>query len=122
MPELTAKKITRSMGNKSEKIGMLGLSFKPGSDDVRDSSAAKIITVLIDNGFRNIYAYDPLAVQEFGRVYGFDITYCSSAAEVCDACEIVALVTAWKDFAGIDKLFPNIRWVDCRYFLGRREL
>lgn len=117
MPQLTAKKIIRAAGDKSAKIGILGLAFKPGSDDVRDSSAAKIIAALIDEGYGNIYAYDPLAAQEFERLYGLPVHYCKTAQEMCEVCGTIALVTAWKDFAGIDKEYPQKRFVDCRYFL-----
>ncbi|TCZ73798.1 UDP-glucose/GDP-mannose dehydrogenase family protein [Paenibacillus albiflavus] len=118
MPELTARKIARAAGEKTEKIGILGLSFKRGSDDVRDSPAAKIIGALVQGGYVSIYAYDPLAMQEFHNTYRLSITYCASANEVCETCGTVALVTAWDEFQGIDKTFPDTRFVDCRYFLG----
>lgn len=117
MPDLTAQKIARAAGKKTEKIGILGLSFKPGSDDVRDSPAVKIIRALIRDGFVNIYTYDPLAMREFQNTYRLSITYCESAHEVCKTCGTVALVTTWEEFKGIDKIFPDTRFVDCRYFL-----
>lgn len=119
MSELTAQKILREANSKTDKIGILGLSFKPGSDDVRDSPAAKIISVLLREGYNNIYAYDPIAEKEFDSVYGLQINYCASAREVCETCGTVALVTTWEEFAGIDKAFPGIRFVDCRYFLDK---
>ncbi|MCL2638018.1 MAG: nucleotide sugar dehydrogenase [Oscillospiraceae bacterium] len=117
MPKITAKRIMNTAENKKEKIGILGLSFKPGSDDVRDSSAAKIIRILLNEGYTDICAFDPLANEEFKNVYGLNISYCTSAKEICEACKTVALITAWKDFAGINETFPNVKWVDCRYFL-----
>lgn len=117
MPGLTAKKIACAAGDKTNKIGILGLSFKSGSDDVRDSSAASIISALLREGYDKIYAYDPLANKEFESVYGLPIAYCKSKEEVCETCGTVALVTAWSEFAGINKAFPDIRFVDCRYFL-----
>ncbi|MDR0271560.1 nucleotide sugar dehydrogenase [Paenibacillus sp.] len=118
IPDLTARKIAREAGEKSDKIGILGLSFKPGSDDIRESPAAKIIAALIQGGYDSIYTYDPLAMREFQKTYRLSITYCASAHEVCETCGVVALVTAWGEFIGIDKAFPDTRFVDCRYFLG----
>ncbi len=51
MPDFMADKIMKVI-SKEDKIGILGLSFKPGSDDVRDSSSAKIIRILIDKGYK----------------------------------------------------------------------
>ena len=111
--------LTSQSDIKTKKIGILGLSFKPGSDDVRDSPAAKIITALIRDGYTNIYAYDPLAVNEFQSAYKLPVTYCATMREVCENCGTVALVTAWEEFAGIDKAFPGTVFVDCRYYLGK---
>lgn len=117
MPKFTAKKIINRTNSKDEKIGILGLSFKPESDDVRDSSAAKIVESLNKLGYHNIYAFDPVAVEMFKRAYMLDVTFCASANEVCEICETVAIVTAWDEFAKINEAYPNVKWVDCRYFL-----
>lgn len=117
MPHLTTDKIERAAGGKDEKIGVLGLSFKPGSDDVRYSSAAKIIEGLLADGYHNIYAYDPVAAREFDKMYQLKINYLDSKEAVCETCGTVAVVTAWKEFVGIDKEFPDKRIVDCRYCL-----
>lgn len=119
MPELTAQKIMRSVNSKTDKIGILGLSFKPGSDDVRDSPAAKIIMALINDNYNNIYVYDPIAAEEFQKVYDLPIHYCVSVREVCETCGSVALVTAWDEFAGVDKSFPDTNFIDCRYYLAK---
>jgi len=113
---LTAKKIESIAGNKDAKIGILGLSFKPDSDDVRDSPAAKIIACLIKDGYRNIYAYDPVAIENFHRVYGFDLIYCNSKDHLCLECDTIALVTVWKEFSDCNQLYNTKKWIDCRYF------
>lgn len=117
IPKSIVTRINKVVEGKNEKIGVLGLSFKPNSDDVRESSAAKIINELLLDGYKEIYVYDPVANDNFNEVYDFPINFCSSKEEVCDLCTIVILVTIWSEFRAIDKKYPNIKWVDCRYFL-----
>jgi len=120
MPRLTAEKIIRITGDKNNKIGILGLSFKPDSDDVRDSPAAKIIAVLLNAGYKNIYAYDPEAKENFMQTYKFDINFCDTKDEVCGICDNIAVITTWKEFSDINKKYPEKHFIDCRYFLNSK--
>lgn len=118
MPKFMADKIIK-IANKTDTIGMLGLSFKPGSDDVRDSSTAKIIRILLDEGYNNIVAYDPIANKPFAKEYKFnEVNYCNSIKSLCDKADILVLATAWDEFRDIDKKYPSKKIIDCRYFLG----
>lgn len=111
-----AKKIIKEL-NKEQSIGILGLSFKPESDDVRDTPAVKIIKALIEDGYKNIYAYDPIAIKEFKEKYpDIIVNYCESAKEVYDNSDVVAVVTAWQEFKKINE-FGNKKIIDCRYML-----
>lgn len=83
------------------RIGILGLSFKPESDDVRDSAAAKIIAELISEGYTNIAAYDPVAIDEFKRAYQFDIDYVPVLSELENDADVFVIVTAWEEFRKI---------------------
>lgn len=111
-----AEKIAKGLDN-SAKIGILGLSFKPNSDDVRDTPAAKIIKELNALGYKNIYAYDPIANAEFKRRYPeINIEYKESAKAVSDSTNVIAIVTAWDEF----KAFKDVKdkkIIDCRYML-----
>ena len=117
MPRLIADKIKMFAGNKSENIGILGLSFKPDSDDVRDSPAAKIINCLLDDGYCNIFAYDPIALDNFRETYSFNIKYSSSKEYVLSKCIYIAIVTTWSEFKDINKIYPEKHFIDCRYYL-----
>jgi UDPglucose 6-dehydrogenase len=117
MTALTAQKIIRKTKSKDENIGILGLSFKPGSDDVRGTPAAKIITELVKAGYRNIIAYDPVANAAFERVYKLPIVYRASASAVCGMCGTIAVITIWPEFKTIKRDYPEKRWIDCRYFM-----
>lgn len=109
--EAIASKITRGLTNES-RIGILGLSFKPESDDVRDTPAAKVICKLVENGYHEIYAYDPVAIEEFKRHYSeLRVTYVETAKDVLDKSDICAILTAWDEFKGLS----DERIIDCRY-------
>jgi UDPglucose 6-dehydrogenase len=118
MPSYFVKKIVSSV-SREKTVGILGLSFKPDSDDVRDSPAAKIINLLIKEGYGKIIAYDPVAVEQFKKLYQFKhIDYCGSGELVCDKSDIIVLVTAWAEFKSLFSNFSRKLWIDCRYFLS----
>jgi UDPglucose 6-dehydrogenase len=79
-------------------IGILGLSFKPGTDDTRESGAIRIVRTLIDEGAR-VKAYDPAAVESFRKLFP-DVEYLS-AEEVLDS-DAVLIVTEWEEFEHLD--------------------
>ena len=112
MHKFITDKITRNI-SKNDKIGIFGLSFKPGSDDVRDTPAAKVINELINRGYTNIVAYDPLAVDEFKKYYGYDIEY-DTFNNILEKADEMVILTAWDEFKSIaSKTDKQI--VDCRY-------
>lgn len=116
MPQFIADKIVRHIGDdKSQTIGILGLSFKPGSDDVRDTPSAKIVRELNRRGYNNIIGYDPVATDEFRSKYA-DLTmdYASTLDETVDKADALVITTAWEEFKGIgNKTGKPV--VDCRY-------
>lgn len=118
MPEMIAKKICFGL-TPEQNIGILGLAFKPNSDDVRDTPAAKIIRELQRLGYQNIYVYDPVAGQEFKRRYGdLQVGYCGKAEEVYDKSDVIAVVTAWHEFKDMIVLQSGDKpIIDCRYML-----
>ena len=117
IPEFIARRIIHSInGDKSTKIGILGLSFKPGSDDVRDTPSAKIIAALIRDGYTNIIGYDPVANDEFRRRYDFPMTYCDSYKDIVAQADAFAITTAWPEFRNIRDITTKTV-VDCRYML-----
>ncbi|MGA2162804.1 MAG: UDP-glucose/GDP-mannose dehydrogenase family protein [Methanoregula sp.] len=80
-------------------IGILGLSFKPDTDDIRESRAIPVIRHLRKAG-ASVIAYDPMAMENFRQVIP-DITYADSASEVLSA-DAVLIVTEWKEFESLD--------------------
>jgi len=98
-------------------VGILGLSFKQSSDDVRDSPAAHIIESLLSRGCEQIYAYDPKANMAFKNNYDFKINYCDNLDEICKHTKTIMIATAWPQFKGIDKQHPDVKFIDGRYIL-----
>lgn len=114
MAKTIVKKIVKGL-DKNASIGILGLSFKPESDDVRDTPAAKIIKELINQGYNNIKAFDPVAIEEFKLRYpDIDIEYCVNIGDVYNNSDVIAVVTAWKDF-NVLKECNDKKILDCRY-------
>lgn len=98
-------------------IGILGLSFKPESDDVRDTPAVKIIQELKKLGYQDIIAYDPIAMNVFQQKYpDIAIGYAESLAKAYDESDILAIVTAWEEFRIVPALGKK-KVIDCRYML-----
>jgi UDPglucose 6-dehydrogenase len=117
VPEFMAEKIVRAAeGDKGKCIGILGLSFKPGSDDVRDSPSAKIIAQLMAKGFNRIVAYDPVAISEFKRHYDYAIDYVDTYEALVEQAQVLAITTAWPEFKNVKSLTKK-PVVDCRYML-----
>lgn len=98
-------------------VGILGLSFKPGSDDVRDTPALKVIQELKKLGCTDIIGYDPVAMKEFARRYpDAGIRFADSLQEVYKKADVLAIVTAWEEFREAPGL-GNKEIIDCRYML-----
>ncbi len=117
MPEVTARRIIRAAGeDKGICIGILGLSFNPGSDDVRDTPSAKIIRALNEAGYRNILAYDPVAMEEFQTHYQLDCRCAGTYDELLEQAGTVAITTAWPMFKDVTTR-TNSPVVDCRFML-----
>lgn len=89
---------------KGKTIGVLGLAFKPDTDDVRETRAYVVIKRLLDEGAK-IIAYDPQAMKNFKQSYpdvGEKITYAESADDVLKATDVVLIVTEWRTFNELD--------------------
>lgn len=117
MPQFITDKIVKAVNDEEfVKIGILGLSFKPESDDIRDTPSAKIIRELNERGYKNIIGYDPVAMSEFQAYYKLDYTCAESCADCIDKADVLVIVTAWKEFANLPQMTDK-PIVDCRYML-----
>ena len=105
-----------------ERVAVLGLSFKPGTDDIRESRAIPVIQGLLDRG-ADVVGYDPVAADRMRERFP-DITYADSAAEALQGAHGAVVVTDWDEFAALDEEFDTMARpvvVDGRHVVGRRE-
>lgn len=95
------EKIREKVGDlKGKKIGILGLSFKPNTNDIRESSSIAIIRQLLDNGAK-VKAYDPAAMEDTKSILPH-IEYGKDAYDVADGADALVLVTEWNQFRRLD--------------------
>lgn len=111
-------KILTHTADKNAKIGILGLSFKPNSDDVRDTPAAHIISGLLEKGYNNISAYDPLANHCFKQHYPhLSVNYAGCLNDITAVNDIIVIVTACNEFKNLkkDEVMKEKHLIDLRY-------
>ena len=94
--ELLKKHVPKLNG---KTIGVLGLAFKPNTDDIRESRALIIVEKLLKENAK-IKAYDPLAADNFKKIYP-DISYVSKAEDVLES-DAILIVTEWDEFKKLD--------------------
>jgi UDPglucose 6-dehydrogenase len=99
------------------RIGILGLSFKPGSDDVRETPAARIIELLLKSGRKKIVAFDPMSNESYQRAYHHPIAYADDLKTLVAKSDVLAVLTAWPEFRAGKKMFGRKKVFDGRYCL-----
>ncbi|WP_321338363.1 UDP-glucose/GDP-mannose dehydrogenase family protein [Breoghania sp.] len=102
-----ARRVIAACGGdvRGKTIAMLGLTFKPNTDDMRDAPSLFIIQALQDKG-AIIRAYDPEGMEEAKHLLQ-DVTYCNSAYEAADGADAITIVTEWDVFRALD--FPRLK-------------
>lgn len=100
-----------------EVIGVLGLAFKPNSDDIRETPSKDIIENLIEKGYKKIIVYDPMAVNNFRDTYGIPIDYADSLDDILHKSSTIVILTAWEEFVKERGKFKNKKVLDFRYML-----
>ena len=95
------EKLVKAFGSeealKGKTIAMWGLSFKPETDDMRESTALVMIGKLLDAGCQ-VRAYDPIAMNECKRRIGDKVTYCRDMYDCVLDADALLLLTEWKEF------------------------
>lgn len=100
--EILVKKALKRFGSLSGKhIALLGLSFKPGTDDMREAPSVKIARALTSLG-ATVTAYDPVAAGNAQNILGNLVTYAATAEDAAAGSDALFIVTEWEEFRNLD--------------------
>jgi UDPglucose 6-dehydrogenase len=95
------EKIESTLGSlEGKRLGILGLTFKPNTDDVRESPAIKIVTSLIKRG-ASIAAFDPAGMEASKQILN-DVYYAQNLYDVAKDADGLILLTEWNEFRNLD--------------------
>ena len=120
-------KIIKAVGDVKDKtIAILGLAFKPETDDMREAPALVVIDKLLKDGAK-VRVFDPIAMDECKRRIGDIVTYCENMYDAADGADVFALMTEWHQFRMpswnvIKKVMTGNVIVDGRNIYDRQEL
>ena len=111
---------------KGKTIAIIGLSFKPETDDMREAPALVVIDKLLADG-ATVRVFDPIAMDECKRRIGDVVTYCTNIYDAADGADVFALMTEWRQFRMpswnvIKKVMTGNVVVDGRNIYDRQEL
>ena len=121
------EKIIEAVGSvKGKTVAILGLAFKPETDDMREAPALVVIEKLLADG-ATIRVFDPIAIDECKRRIGDVVTYCKNLYDAADGADVFALLTEWRQFRMpswnvIKKVMTGNLVVDGRNIYDRQEL
>ena len=111
---------------KGKTVAVVGLAFKPETDDMREAPALVVINRLLKDG-ATVRVFDPVAMDECKRRMGDAVTYCKNMYDAADGADIFALMTEWRQFRMpswnvIKKVMTGNIVVDGRNIYDRQEL
>jgi len=123
--KITNKFFSKANLKKGDQISLLGLSFKPNTDDVRDSTSLKIAKLLQDRSIV-IKSYDPEAMDN-AKKENTELQLCNSAYEACEDTKAIIIGTEWNEFRALDFLkirgsSKNLVIFDLRNIYNAKEI
>ena len=93
---------------KDKTVSLLGLAFKPNTDDLREAKSLELIKVLLEEGAK-IKVYDPVAMENTKKIYP-DIEYCNSSYDAAAGSDALVFVTEWNEFKllNLEKIYESM--------------
>jgi UDPglucose 6-dehydrogenase len=97
-----ARKVLSALGGnlRGRTVSVLGLTFKPNTDDMREAPSIAIVTALQDMGAK-VRAYDPVGIEQAKDVLS-DVNYCENEYECAEAADALVIITEWEQFRALD--------------------
>ncbi len=126
LPARALAKAEAMVGDLSGKtVALLGLAFKPNTDDIRSAPALDLVRLLNEKGCQ-VRGHDPAAMDNF-KLFHDDLTYCKSPYDACEKADLCILVTEWNqyrmlDFAWLKETMSGNAFLDCRNVYDREHL
>ncbi|MFX0012740.1 MAG: UDP-glucose dehydrogenase family protein [Candidatus Hermodarchaeota archaeon] len=105
---------------KGRKVTLLGLAFKPGTDDMREAASIRVVNELLKRNIKNIWGYDPKAKETAEIEFGDKIQYANSIEEALKDSECALLITEWEEFKALKPDFFKINMKTPNLVDGRR--
>ncbi len=111
---------------KDGKIAVLGLAFKGGTDDCRESPAMEILNEILRHS-SNVAVYDPKAMENARKLIGDKVVYAADAYEACKSADILVILTEWEEFKQLDlvklkQIMRHARIMDMRNMLSPKDV
>ncbi|MCD6380687.1 UDP-glucose/GDP-mannose dehydrogenase family protein [bacterium] len=109
-----------------KRIALLGLSFKPNTDDLRHAPSLKFIDRLLEEGVR-VRVYDPIAMDNTRKIYGSRIEYFNDPYLAMEGAEVLVIMTEWNEFRVLEfekvkKLLKGNLILDCRSIYDKEKM
>ncbi len=98
--EITEKIISKSNLTRGNCVTLLGLSFKPNTDDIRDSTSVKVAKILSKKGIK-VKSYDPAAMENAKKENPY-LILCDDAYQACEGSKAIIIGTEWNEFRALD--------------------
>ncbi len=97
-----ARKVSAALGGdiRGKTVAVLGLTFKPKTDDMREAPSIPLIAALQDMGAK-VRAYDPVGIEQARPLFS-NVTFCDSAYSCAEAASALVIVTEWEEFRALD--------------------
>ena len=110
---------------KGKTISILGLAFKKNTDDIREAISIKFVKKLLKNGLK-IKVHDPLAIDNFRRVFLDDITYCKTSKDCMKNADVCIFLTEWDEYkkikqSNLKRLMKKPNVIDARRILDPKN-